>query len=582
MLQIVVVHAASATVPLMIQRISDQRYLHFDKFVWVGMVVLVLMRLVWLHGLPVNSDEPQHLHVVWAWTRGLLPYRDVFDNHTPLFHFLFAPVLMLVGETPNVLTWMRLAMLPLALSILWCTWCLGTRVWGRRVGFWATCLTAVHPSFFQLSGQFRTDVLWAALWLVSWTVALSGKFSPRRAVCCGVLVGAAMMVSLKTSLLLVSVVVGGAILLLARGVRPTLPQWREALLHTLAFAGGFAVLPASVLAFFAGQGALDDLWYCTVQHNVVPNLGHGTHSVRNALLALLVLVSVGWLARRVMHHGETVTHNMRGAILILSAVVYLILMYGLWPLFTRQNLLPVWPLVMLGVVALVTRRQTRVDWRSLLLSTTLLAEFSLLLVQHPPWRHSDEWFRDELRTVLTLTSEHDYVMDAKGSSIFRQRPWYYVLENITRARLGLGLIPDDLPQHLTETETKLIVFERLQGADLAFAEANYLRVCGRVGVVGKRFIGLKAGETMEFDLPIAARYVLVARDAPTVAVHVDGRFYEQASVLSAGRHRITASHDGDYALFWSKALALDLTPFQTKIRCEERDDDGFDRHWQTG
>lgn len=46
-----------------------------------GAVLLVAIR-VWCAFTPgVNSDEPQHLHVVWELTQGQVPYRDVFDNH---------------------------------------------------------------------------------------------------------------------------------------------------------------------------------------------------------------------------------------------------------------------------------------------------------------------------------------------------------------------------------------------------------------------------------------------------------------------------------------------------------------------
>ena len=45
-----------------------------------------------------DSDEPQHLHVIWGWTRGLIQYRDLLDNHMPLFHIMFAPILGVIGE----------------------------------------------------------------------------------------------------------------------------------------------------------------------------------------------------------------------------------------------------------------------------------------------------------------------------------------------------------------------------------------------------------------------------------------------------------------------------------------------------
>src|SRR5947208_12458843 len=43
-------------------------------------ISLVLRAIAFFH-YRFDSDEPQHLHVAWGWTAGLLQYRDVFDNH---------------------------------------------------------------------------------------------------------------------------------------------------------------------------------------------------------------------------------------------------------------------------------------------------------------------------------------------------------------------------------------------------------------------------------------------------------------------------------------------------------------------
>ncbi|HXG22864.1 MAG TPA: hypothetical protein VNN62_27790, partial [Methylomirabilota bacterium] len=66
------------------------------------LVVTFVLRLLYVFHYPIDSDEPQHLHVVWGWTQGLLPYRDIFDNHMPLFHLLYAPLLALIGERASV------------------------------------------------------------------------------------------------------------------------------------------------------------------------------------------------------------------------------------------------------------------------------------------------------------------------------------------------------------------------------------------------------------------------------------------------------------------------------------------------
>src|SRR6266849_10610329 len=81
-----------------------------------------------------DSDEPQHLHVAWGWTAGLLPYRDVFDNHAPLFHILTAPLVALIGEDPRILVFMRLAMTPFFAAALVGSFLVGRRLFGARAG----------------------------------------------------------------------------------------------------------------------------------------------------------------------------------------------------------------------------------------------------------------------------------------------------------------------------------------------------------------------------------------------------------------------------------------------------------------
>src|SRR5437867_7169049 len=78
-----------------------------------GVVALAALRTAILFRYRIDSDETQHLHVVWAWRHGLLPYRDLFDNHMPLFHVLSLPLLLAAGERPEALIAGRLAMVPL-------------------------------------------------------------------------------------------------------------------------------------------------------------------------------------------------------------------------------------------------------------------------------------------------------------------------------------------------------------------------------------------------------------------------------------------------------------------------------------
>src|SRR5947209_8357796 len=85
-----------------------------SMFTAVGLVLLLFgLKLVYVSNFRIDSDETQHLHVVWGWANGLLPYRDVFDNHSPLFQFLCSPLLRALGERADIVVPMRLLVVSL-------------------------------------------------------------------------------------------------------------------------------------------------------------------------------------------------------------------------------------------------------------------------------------------------------------------------------------------------------------------------------------------------------------------------------------------------------------------------------------
>src|SRR5437667_124758 len=155
------------------------------------LAMLALLSLV-LRGLAYfqhrfDSDEPQHLHVTWGWTAGLLQYRDLFDNHAPLFHMLTAPILRLVGERPDVLLYMRAPMLALFAIVLVATYLIGQRLYSSAVGLWAALLLSLFPPFFLKSLEYRTDNLWMVFWCLAVVVLIRGPLTPTRLFVVGLL-----------------------------------------------------------------------------------------------------------------------------------------------------------------------------------------------------------------------------------------------------------------------------------------------------------------------------------------------------------------------------------------------------------
>src|SRR2546429_9861206 len=155
-------------------------------------VLFALMIALKLANMPhyrFDSDEPQHLHVIWAWARGFVQYRDVFDNHMPLFHMMFAPIFGFIGDRATILYVMRFVLLPMYFVAAWCTYKIGTCLFSRRAGIWAVILAGLYTRYHFISLEFRTDNLWAPLWLLCITVLVTGPVTARHALVAGLLLG---------------------------------------------------------------------------------------------------------------------------------------------------------------------------------------------------------------------------------------------------------------------------------------------------------------------------------------------------------------------------------------------------------
>jgi hypothetical protein len=174
---------------------------HDRWLAWIALGLALGLRTLYALHFRIDSDEPQHLHVVWGWTQGMLPYREFFDNHTPLFQALCAPLFHLLGVRADILGPMRLAMIPLFALTIACVWKIAATFFTPRVALWTAVLAGFYPYYFLSSVEFRPDELWALLWLLILAVLATGRVSPKRMFVAGSLVGISFCVSMKTSLL---------------------------------------------------------------------------------------------------------------------------------------------------------------------------------------------------------------------------------------------------------------------------------------------------------------------------------------------------------------------------------------------
>lgn len=528
------------------------------------------LRIFYTSHFRIDSDEPQHLHVVWGWLNGLLPYRDVFDNHTPLFQFLCAPLLWLTGDRADGLIWMRFAMLPFQGVVLWCVYRLGATLFSQRAGLWAALLTGYHHRFLLISTEFRPDDLWAALWMLALCVLLTGPLTVRRVFWCGVLLGTAFAVSLKTSLLLISLVTALSVGLLARLLAKQPVPWKWIARRLGAALAGMIILPLLVCAGIAALGIWKEFYYCTITHNIMPGLGRWGEPPRIdrwsflAFLALAVPLAC-WMVRAQPDRNL----GLRRSIMLIAAGSIVTLLYSYWPLIERETLLPFIPSVMVIAGALLVwpaEFLSNCRKRSMLLFSLLpFAAVAwlvvLMLLRSPPNQNKVAVFIEQIALILHLTDKDDLIMDGKGESIYRHRPFYFALEPLTQNRMSAGMISDDIPQQMIRTRTCVATLNQLRGADIVFVRDNYLHVSSRILVAGHRFKHNPDDAPLEFNNLIAARYTLISKTGPVTAL-LDGQPFTGPLFLGAGPHSIQIKNTkGPVALVWAQAVERGYSPF---------------------
>lgn len=532
--------------------------------------LLALSRVLCAGNWRVDSDEPQHLHVIWGWANGLLQYRDIFDNHAPVFHILFTPVYRLIGERPDILVWMRIATIPLFFAALWAVYLIGRELYSKRVGMWAAIFTGLYPRFFLTSLEFRADDLWIVPWLLALAVLVQKPLRASRMLVAGVLLGTALSISMKTSLLLTALGLAALGALALQRAPARLPV-RQCVGNALPLLAGMVVVPAALTLFFFTQGALSQMYYAVIQHNVVPGLGHWRRlqdcAGRSTLILLPLTVGGAYLIQRFSPDADL---RLRRLVIFLTYGLAVLALCGFWPLVTRQDFLPLIPLLIVIATGFLLDApfQTQPGVRSpltLVLVIVAMVEIVTLVAKEKPWHQHVLPESRLLADVLQLTRPGETIMDLKGETVFRSRPFYYVLEGVTRKRIELGMIKDSIPEDIVRTQTAVAapdsMFFPSRGRD--FLNRNFLPV-GQLRVAGQMLAAqnMQANGEIFFDIRIPTSYAMMS-ESGAAAGWLDGTPYRGPRRLGVGQHvfRASAPVNGRLAVLWAPAIERGYSPF---------------------
>ena len=515
----------------------------------VALVAMLALRAAWILRRGYDTDEAQHYHVAWAWSEGRALWRDVFDNHMPLFHVLCAPLVGAVGERADALLFGRLAMVPLFLAILGATYRIGARLFGPRVGLFAAALLGCQSTFLNVSMEFRADVLWAALWAASIAVLAGGASGPRRAGGAGLLAGLAFLASIKTSRLLVGLAAAALLVALVSPDARSAWRARTARRAALAYAVGCVLPLGGLLGALATSGRLDAFVRCVVLHNLTGAVG--TDVAVGALAFAGALVLLGFACGRWLR-GPDAGAQRGPAVLLVGSVLPIVGAWTIWPLGSNHDFVATLPVLAPFAAAVLVRagdawarapsRGPRRQVVAGLLALALAVEVSFLSFGRVV-RDGTGAQEALLADVLRLTRATDRVMDAKGETVFRDRAMFPVLELVTRSRLRRGSAEDRIPEACVEGHACVAVtrLDAFPPRGRAFLEAHYVPV-GPLRVVGVVLERPKEGDSGPRRRARGARRLRAAlRDG---SGHGHARRAPVRRAASAGRGDASPPRDG--------------------------------------
>jgi hypothetical protein len=548
--------------------------------------LMIGLKLVNMTRYKFDSDESQHLHVIWAWARGFVQYRDICDNHMPLFQIAFAPIFAVIGDRPTILYWMRFILLPMYFVTMWCTYRIATLLFSKRAGVWAAIGAGMYPGYHFCSFEFRTDNLWAPLWLLCLVVLLNGTITVRRALAAGLLLGLCFGISGKTTLLLVSILTSGALTLLLVG-------WRKAGLSrgylmrcVAAFLATALLIPAIIAGVFALRGIWQQFRYWVVDNNILPGLlNHPAWWALIFPIAFPPVIFAAWIIAR--KAPDPPTAFRRGFVFLICGF-YILALWSFWALVTRQDYLPYHPLAFVfysAATLLVSNYFVGQRWplgalfKQVPLPAFIAAgEIVAIIILHPFWIDGGKNETNLLRATLTLTSPGDYVLDEKGETVFRQRCFGPIWEPFVMERIRRGLMIDNAAKNCIEKRACVATNRKdMSSAATHFVEQNFLPVGNHhqeLFIKDRQFVSwqglwvaggfLKRSEEdpkrFDFNVVIPAPYEIIAREGG-VSGMLDGTPYTGARFLAPGKHSfVQTSNESTLAFLWAQAVDRHFLP----------------------
>src|ERR1043166_164395 len=483
------------------------------RFVHLIVLCLLLFSVVLRAALTFNReldmDEFQHLHSAWMVGHDYLIYRDFWEPHTPLLYYLLLPLFHFFREGAGLVLAARVLMSLTAFGILLLTYALARLGHDRLTSLLAVLVLSFMVIFVQKSIEIRPDQPLVIMWLASLWVAARALAEGRGLkwfFSAGLLLGVGFLFSPKALIPLGAMGLTLLALVLGGQRRPlqgflSLRSFLAFLKVGCAYAFGFLLPVVACFALFYRAGDLKEMFEDTLFENFpFPHTYHPTYLLylRNVCFFLLAFAGIFLRARdfKGLSRAARTTHLalLLPALLLLFVILFLVA----YP-FPQIVLLcaPLFAVYAAEAVrrsldyALKTRRSpdgTRPErltpgFKGALslaaaLAAALVIPCVMLLLKERPFTKTNAWQFQRMEYVLSRTRPTDAVFDGEEAYVFRPQAFFYgALVQGIEWRIGQGQIKDDIPQSLSDTGCKVVIYDErvaaLPESDQLFIKTHY-------------------------------------------------------------------------------------------------------------
>jgi len=200
--------------------------------------------------------------------------------------------------------------------------------------------------FVLVALQFRTDVLWGAVWMLAMAVLLGGSLSWKRVLTAGFFIGAAVSVSQRTVWLLLCLGITAVALITLVPELRTRRLLRQTTKLTVVATAGAAIVPFGLIGFLVCKGLLADLIRWAFGFNAVANLDPLREGFWWWPVFIVVSVLLYWGARQLIRRAPCLELGIKRAAVLLFTGSFGVVFWLFSPTLHQGVLLPTLPLVM--------------------------------------------------------------------------------------------------------------------------------------------------------------------------------------------------------------------------------------------